>query len=359
MTFIKDNARDIFMRMLEAESEPDMPKNKILDVVLPLLEDLGLSIVIHDNKGNPAVFATSSNPKVLLSGHLDTVNMGSGWTMEHAVEVDGRFYGRGALDMKGPCLSMLLATEELLAQDIGVAMAFTTDEEVGMAGARLMADEHPEISGIPLIIICEPTDLRPVLEEKGLVQFKLVAHGKNAHGSMPEQGRNAIQDLILAVSTLQESGKFGQTSTDPITMNIGIIQGGTLINMVPDHAEAEFDIRYTPDNDGEEILASVRELIGQLDMDCEVRVTRQIRSARSGLSEDMIRGLGDIFTMGDPVPYATEMAVFEELNRNIFILGPGEPGRAHKPDEYMTMEEVYEGARAIVQAVGVNTLIRL
>ena len=60
--------------------------------------------------------------------------------------------------------------------------------------------------------------------------------------------------------------------------------------------------------------------------------------------------------MGDPVPYATEMAVFCELNQNIFILGPGDPGMAHKPDEYLTMEEVFEGARAVVQAVGVNTL---
>ena len=352
MTSIRSNARNIFIKMLRAESEPDMPKDRILEVVLPLLEGLGLSIIIHENKGNPTIFASSPDPKVLLSGHLDTVNMGSGWTKEYAMEVDGRIYGRGALDMKGPCLSMLLAAEELLADNVGVAMAFTTDEEVGMAGARVMADEHPEISDIPLIIICEPTDLRPVLEEKGLVQFKLIVHGKNAHGSMPEQGRNAIQDLILAIDTIQKSNIFGQTSSDPITMNIGLIQGGTLINMVPDLAEAEFDIRYSPDNDGEEILAIVRELIGKLDVDCEILLNRKIRSAKSGLSENMISDLGELFTMGTPVPYATEMSVFEELNRNILILGPGEPGRAHKPDEYMTMEEVFEGARAIVQVVG-------
>ncbi len=349
MVNIRNDAEGIFKQMLLAESEPDMPKDKILNVVLPILEDLGMRVTIHDNDGNPAIYATTADPRALLSGHLDTVKMGSGWNYSQTEEVDEKIYGRGALDMKGPCVSMLIAAEQLISEGIGVALAFTTDEEVGMAGAKVMAAQHPEISDIPLIIICEPTDLKLMVEEKGLVQFKIIAHGINAHGSMPEEGRNAITDLTYAVNELMSSGIFGKTGKDPVTANLGIFQGGTLINMIPDRAEAEFDVRYSPDNTGQGVLDDVKKALDSTGIDYEIEVTREIRAARSELEPKYLEPLEEMFGSGESVPYATEMAVFCELNPRVFIMGAGETTRAHKPDEFMTMDEIIEGAEAIIK----------
>ncbi len=349
MSKIRDNAEEIFKSMLLAESEPDMPKNRILNVVFPLLDDLGMDVTSHDNDGNPCIYASTVNSRVLLSGHLDTVKMGAGWHHSQAEEIDGKIYGRGSLDMKGPCVSMLIAAEQLISEGIGVTLAFTTDEEVGMAGAKIMASQHPEISDIPLIIICEPTDLKLMVEEKGLVQFKIIAHGKNAHGSMPEEGRNAITDLTSAVNELMNSGIFGKSGKDPVTANLGIFQGGTLINMIPDRAEAEFDVRYSPDHTGQDILDVVKEILDSTGIDYEIEITREIRAAKSELDPKYQGSLEDIFGPGESVPYATEMAVFCELNPRVFIMGAGETTRAHKPDEFMSMDEIMEGAEAIIK----------
>ena len=352
---IRDNAREIFKTMLRAGSEPEMPKDDIIEVIMPPLEKLGFSIKVYDNNGNPAIYASTPNPQVLLSGHLDTVSMGSGWNYSQAEEVEGRIYGRGSLDMKGPCLSMLIAAEHLLAQGLGIAIAYTTDEEVGMHGAKVLAARHPEISTIPLVIICEPTGLRPVFDEKGLVQFKITAHGTSAHGSMPELGKNAILDLNRAIDDLIGSSIFGQTSTDPVTISIGKVCGGTLINMVADRAEAEFDVRYSPENSGSQIIDEVKRVLAARELEYDIEIIREIRSASSEFSDQMTHALEELFGQGMTVPYATEMAIFCELNSKIFVLGPGEPGRAHKPDEFMTIEEIREGAEAIIKASALSS----
>ena len=202
--FDKERATELLLSLLKAESEPQMSKEPVIDVVLPILKGMGLDVNIHNNNGNPAIFACKGEPKVMLSGHLDTVTMGGGWTRGHG-EVDGdRVYGRGALDMKGPCVSLLLAAEKLVYEGVDVAIAFTTDEEVGMMGAKEIVARHPVISDIPLIIVCEPTGFRPVVEEKGIVQMRVRVRGKSAHASMPELGVNAVESLIGRLQNLRD-----------------------------------------------------------------------------------------------------------------------------------------------------------
>jgi len=289
--FDKTEALDLLVSLLKAESEPEMSKEPVLDIVIPMLKDMGLEVRRHENNGKPAIYASRGIPKVMLSGHLDTVDKGDNWTRGQG-EVDGdKVYGRGALDMKGPCVSLLLAARKLLEDGVDLAVAFTTDEEMGMAGARVLASEHPEIANIPLIIICEPTDYRPIIEEKGIVQMRVMAYGRSAHASMPEEGSNAIENLLFRLSNVLESGHFGATSSDPITLSVDRISGGGLVNVIPESAEADIDIRFSADQTNDEVYSLMRILLKTDDGLCETEILTQLPPARSGLSSEIISAL--------------------------------------------------------------------
>ena len=99
-----------------------------------------------------------------------------------------------------------------------------------------------------------------------------------------------------------------------------------------------------------DIIDEVKKVLAARELEYDIEIIREIRSASSDFSDQMTQALEQSFGPGMMVPYATEMAVFCELNSRIFVLGPGEPGRAHKPDEFMTMDEIMAGAEAIIKA---------
>lgn len=347
--FDKNKATELLIDLVKARSEPGMSKEPVLGIVLPILEDLGFKISRLENNDCPVIFATHGKPVVLLSGHLDTVNLGKGWTREQGEVVDDRIYGRGALDMKGPCVSMLLAAEKLIQEGIDLALAFTTDEEVGMKGAELLAREYPEISEIQLIIICEPTDMRPATEEKGVLQFRVSAWGKNAHASMPELGSNAISRLVFGLQELLDSEFFGSTSKDKVTVNIGSISGGSLINVIPESASAEIDVRFSADYTNAEMLGIVKKLLRTDEDFTEIEVLHELPPFRSGLSTEALNRIeAHLGAKAYGVPYGTEMVKFGPLNPRIFILGPGIVEVAHQPDEWIDINQVLRAVEAYV-----------
>ena len=81
-------ATDLLVQLVKAESEPDSEKNSVLNVVIPHLEKMGLTIHRYENNGNPAIFATKGQPKILFNGHLDTVPRGTGWSFENG-QIEG------------------------------------------------------------------------------------------------------------------------------------------------------------------------------------------------------------------------------------------------------------------------------
>ncbi len=343
---LKEKATELLISLLKAESEPEMPKEPVLDVVAPLLEGMGLEIQRYENDGNPFLYASKGQPIILLNGHLDTVTRGEGWEHGQGEVVGDRVYGRGSLDMKGPCVSMLLAAQSLLAEGHDVALTFTTDEEVGMLGAKILAEKHPEIGEIPLIIVCEPTGFRPATEEKGIVQFKVSAYGKSAHASMPELGSNAIENLNFRLDKLLDSEFFGRSSKDPATINIGRISGGTLVNVVAEHAEAEVDIRFSTEYTNDEVFALAKQLMQLHDGLAEVEFMHSLPPVESELESKTLAAIeSHLEAKAYSVPYGTEMARFAELNRNILVLGPGVPDLAHQTDEWIDINDVLRAAK--------------
>ena len=350
----KQTTIDLLVQLVKAESEPDSDKSKILNLVLPILERLDMGIYVHNDDTNPAIFAsTRGQPKILLNGHLDTVPRGTGWKYQDGQVEENRVYGRGSLDMKGGCTALLLAAEILTGKGIDFAVVLTTDEEVGMAGAYEVARQHPEIAEIPLFVICEPTDLCPIVDEKGIVQFRITVTGKNAHASMPELGRNAIADLIIRLNALVESELFGKSQYDPVTIGIDIISGGTGLNVMPDLAVADIDVRFHAKYTNEEMFGILKKIVRADDPFVEVELLHELPPAKSAISDEMLARIekltgGKSYT----VPYGTEMAVFGKLNKNILVLGPGGPTMAHQTDEWIDIDDIVKAVGVYVELAG-------
>lgn len=348
--FDRQKATDLLVRLVKAESQPSDSKEPVLGVVVPLLERMGMAVHKVENAGNPSIFATRGRPRLILNGHLDTVPRGDGWKFSEGQVVGDRVYGRGSLDMKGGCVSLLLAAEELAKRGIDFGIIFTTDEEVGMAGAKAVAKAHPEIADAKLLMICEPTDMAPVTEEKGIVQFRITVHGKAAHSSMPELGSNAIVDLMKRLDALVASELFGTHRKDPVTIGINQISGGTGMNVVPETASAVVDVRFPADYTCPQMLGILKALVRADDENVEVKLLHDLIPCRSGISPDMLARIeGLVGGKAYSVPYGTEMAVFGILNPNTVILGPGKETMAHQADEWVDIRDVLRAAEAYVE----------
>ena len=239
---------------------------------------------------------------LLYNGHLDTVPFDAGaWTHDPLGERDGdRLYGRGATDMKGGVAAMLTAVRALVETDteppVDLLLALVADEEVGgdaglpalLSADRLEADAC--VIGEPT---CEAGRHSVAVADRGSIWLTLTASGEAAHGSQPALGKNAVDRLYGAVETLRE--RFGSRELDidpevePIlsesieyygptmgekttsdlfrypSINLGVLEGGEVINSVPQSARARIDIRLSPGVETPEVLADIRGCVA----DCE------------------------------------------------------------------------------------------
>ena len=232
-----------------------------------LLEDWGYAVQYQEfEPGRTSVIARAGGSEakapLCLTGHLDVVPLGTRkWARDpFAGETDGdRLYGRGSSDMKAGVAAMLLAAKAFagkLAGTPGVVLVLTASEENGCIGSRHLA-ELPELMGkAGAIVVGEPSANQPYVGHKGSLKFHAAFRGVSAHGSMPELGENAIYKAARAVAALE---KFDfHAHPHPVmgapTMNVGTIEGGAGVNLVPDSARIGVDIRTVPGMDHAALL---------------------------------------------------------------------------------------------------------
>jgi succinyl-diaminopimelate desuccinylase len=281
----KSRVVSLLKELIAANSEnPPGHEADVAKVLRDHMESHGVACTSVGSAERPnLIFSSHDGQKgdIVMHGHMDTVPIGptESWTHDpfSSEIVDGLLYGRGACDMKGPVAALaetlILYTEERHSKPL-VVLA-TSDEESGCSGAEEVA-KSGLLNGISFGVCAEPTNLQVLVGEKGLFWSKVVATGKSAHGSRPEEGVNAIQACIDAIRLLTEEPFPYETDEllgNP-TMNIGVIKGGIKINVVPGTCEAQLDMRIVKGQDPHSILKIMNDRLDSAGLSWQVVLSR-------------------------------------------------------------------------------------
>ncbi len=342
-------AEEVLTDLVLLRSTSEDPIDGIINYVTARMHRLGIQPRLRGTKERPSIIAQYGHKGVALSGHLDTVPPGDGWTHDQAEVSDGWMYGRGSCDMKGGCTAMLLAAEDLVSANVPFTLCFTTDEETTMNGAAGAAKD-PAMKSAPVILITEPSDFTIVVKEKGLLHFVLSTKGKAAHASMPALGENAIAKMVGILSKLEDLQGIPADPVTNMTLSVDTIRGGTRINVIPSDCEAEVDVRYPLPLDSKGVVKLVTDRVGTEGYD--LKILHQLDPVETDPSSMPVKTLADILGADSKitaVPYATEMVMFKGDNPRVIVCGPGEAAGCHIIDEKISIREVEKAVSVFVE----------
>lgn len=341
---MESKAEKVLTELVLMRSQDSDDMGPISDYVSRYMKGLGMDVRRYGSGDKPSFLGEFGEGGVILSGHLDTVPIGTGWTREQGEIVDGVMYGRGTNDMKGGCAAMLLAAERLVAAGVPVGLCFTTDEETAMDGAGA-ASKDPAFLKAPAVVVTEATEFDIVVREKGLVQFSITTKGKPAHASMPHLGVNAIAKMVSVLSKLEDVYRPPKDPSEQMTLCVDTIRGGTAMNVIPDECVAEVDVRYPPNMSTQAVLELVRKNLG--DTGYDVRILHELDPVGTDPDIDAVRVMKEVVGPDKKVlsvPYATEMVKFKDVNKKLMVCGPGDSAGCHIPDEQIRVADVAKAA---------------
>ncbi|PRX95817.1 acetylornithine deacetylase [Paraburkholderia sp. BL25I1N1] len=345
----------------------------MIEFIRSYLDELGVESELFYNaeRTKANLFATIGPRErggIVLSGHTDVVPVdGQAWTVDpfRLTERDGRLYGRGTADMKGYIASVLAAVPGLLERELKlpVHLAFSYDEEVGCLGVRPMLAELAQRAHKPaLCLIGEPTELKPVLGHKGKLAMRCQVKGAPCHSAYAPYGVNAIQYAARMIGRLEEIGEqlarpeHHDERFDPpfSTVQTGVIKGGRALNIVPAECEFDFEVRALPGFDANRVADELQtyaeaELLPKMravKADTEIRF--EPLSAYPGLATSpdseaarLLALLSGSVEFGT-VAFGTEGGLFNQAGIPAVVCGPGSMDQGHKPDEFVTVEQLRE-----------------
>jgi succinyl-diaminopimelate desuccinylase len=292
---------------------------------------------------------------ICFSGHTDVVPLGAApWTVApFGGEIaGGKIYGRGSSDMKCGVAAFVSAAFRLapkLANTPGLALVITAGEERGCEGANLLARQG-RLPKAGAIVIAEPTANRVLAGHKGVFWLEGAAKGVTAHGSMPEQGENAVYKAARAALAL-EAFDFSADAHPVLgrpTVNVGWMRGGLNVNSVPDEARLGVDVRLVPGVDRERLLQRFHDAVGGEVVFEVIGASDAVWTEASDPWVREVQGVVGAVT-GEAAPiagasYFTDAAALKPGMGDppAIILGPGEPSMAHQTDEYCLIRRVLE-----------------
>ncbi|WP_105385026.1 acetylornithine deacetylase [Neorhizobium alkalisoli] len=351
-----------------------MPNDAIVKWIGSYLRSFGIEArVLPGPEGDRAnLFATIGPPDVpgyILSGHMDVVPATeAGWTGDPFVlRAEGdRLYGRGTSDMKGFLAAVFAAVPALVAKhlDRPIHLACSYDEEAGCRGVPHLLSRLPDLCAQPLgAVIGEPSGMRAVLAHKGKAAARVAIKGRSGHSSRPELGLNAVhamaEVLRAAVSAAQDltRGPFDATFEPPYSsLQAGTIHGGQAINIIPDLCVLELEARAIAGVDPAALLKPVSAAAYALEA-AGFLVEWEELSSYPALSLSRTAPLADLLkdlTGAEPlaaVSYGTEAGLYQRAGVDAIICGPGDIGRAHKPNEFVLGSEL-AACQAMIEALG-------
>lgn len=379
-TTTTDTILGILDDLVSFNTVSDRSNKYLIDYVVKYSDLVGVSCEIIDNPdGSKQGLILSTRPEgegaYILSAHTDVVPVaGQKWTSDPFVlKRSGEYlFGRGTTDMKGFIAVALALLPALVAlgRDIRpVHVVLSFDEEIGCAGIPyLMPSIKARLSKAMGCIVGEPTQLKTVLGHKGKQSWRAHLTGRAAHSAMPGTGINAISLAAMLVRAIdaqasrqERLGTKNPAFMPPVsTMQVGLISGGSALNIVPDTCSIDFEVRNLPADPiapiFDAILSSFHEMAAPiLDESGQADVIRLERLAEyPGLATDALGAFPKVANeiladnaAFETVSFGTEAGYFAQAGIPTIVWGPGSMSDAHKPDEFIAIGQLIECYRRL------------
>lgn len=309
---------------------------------------------------------------LMLCGHTDVVpTKGQNWLSDpfSLKEEEDRYIGRGVADMKSFIAATIIALKHLDLAKLQrpLSLLWTYDEETGGHGSLLAAKELKNyLEFLPeSAIIGEPTDFYILRKHAGHVTLKLQVTGKGAHSSNPSLGISAIKVLVAILKDIMllEEELEKEIIDDPhferpfVTLNIGKIEGGNAVNVVPEHAQALLGFRPLPGSSIKDILERIRAIVKhhgenhRAHVELNVEHIMPAMATRSNTKlENILRPLSKE-SKQKAAQFGTDGANLNAIGIECLIFGPGSIDVAHKANEWILKSDVDESVKKIMQVI--------
>jgi len=309
-------------------------------------------------------FSDDTAVELALVGHTDTVPYDPNWTdATNLTERDGRLYGRGSCDTKGFIAAALtsLDTIDLSQLKKPLALVFTADEEIGLRGAKRLADAKPLRPRYS--IVGEPTSLKPIRAGKGYSLAEVIVKGREAHSAYPSLGASAVFRAARLINRLESIAVQLQEDQHPAfdppytTLNIGLIHGGSAKNVLAGECRFTLEWRPIPTQSSGYMLNLFRTAIQEEtqkdpEFQCEVDANRQDTGFETSPDSPLIKMLEQATGLGSgTVAFGTEAAQMMTLGSEAVVIGPGDIREAHRTGEFVPVHELERCAEILRQAV--------
>jgi acetylornithine deacetylase len=362
---------DLLDRLVSFDTTSRNSNLALISFVRDYLDGLGVRYRIStDPSGQKANLHAIIGPQqaggLALSGHVDTVPVdGQAWTGNPFAlrRQDGKLFARGSCDMKGFVAACLAAVPDFQARNLArpLHLFISYDEEVGCGGAQRLIQDIADSGLRPdLCVVGEPSGMKPILAHKGKFNLDVTVRGLPGHSSEPAKGVNAVQAAGEAIAwvarearRLAAEGPFEDGFDPPhTTIHVGTMQGGTILNIIPEHAAFTMEWRFIPGDSphrhAERMQAWIAETIEPamkaVHPACGFSYEVALEMPGMALPADhrlatVVKHLTGSNSAGK-VAYGTEGGFFQNANIPTIICGPGHIAQAHQPDEWIAQSEL-------------------
>lgn len=345
------------------------PNLGLIEFVRDLLMENGIqsNLIFDASRTRANLYASTGpleRPGILLSGHTDVVPAGE--TSWHSPPFDltardGKLFGRGTADMKGfiacAVLALIDASKKALREPLHLALSY--DEEIGCIGIRSLIDLLEAAPVRPrLCLVGEPTSMRIATGHKGKTAMRAVCHGSHGHSALAPLYTNALHlgsDLVRSIRALQEAVADTGTRDNAYdvpysTLHVGLMQGGKALNIVPSSCEIAFEIRNLPEDDPKVWIQAIRDKAERIGMETtgkrciDIEITNAYPGLATSPTSPAVGFVDSLFPRANSkckVPFGTEGGLFStRLQTPTLVCGPGSIDDAHKPNEFVEIEQL-------------------
>ena len=373
------NSIEILKKLVSFDTTSFKSNLDLIKFIENYLNDLNIkSELIYDETKNKANLFTTIGPNlqggIVLSGHTDVVPITKqNWTSDPFIltERDNKLFGRGSSDMKGFIAIVLSRVSAMVEKKLKkpIHLAFSYDEEIGCVGVHSLLDLIKKKSINPeFCIVGEPTSMEMVIGHKGKHAYDVKVDGLSCHSGQAPYGVNAINYASKLINYIEEinkeksiKGPFDNEYEIPYsTLHTGLIKGGTILNIVPNLCQFEFEIRHLAEDDPLEIIQRIKQYTEELlikemhniSSKTNIEINEKINYPGLNISESIspVKQVKELLgnSSHKKVIFGTEGGLFKrELNLPTIICGPGSIDQAHKPDEFISIKQIEKGGTFI------------